>query len=417
MAAQILPLPSVKAPCDPFGHYVRLGDSGHRQLADLHAGGRFSPKRAVVDASRLHHQKELVEALRASGTQIVLDTKAAELTAERRFAGLAAGAPWSKSGNGRPLTPGHFAQGSREDVIGQIARFAVEHQIHTVLSPGHYLREGTKSRWFAVDRDACIALRAALDRVGGHHISIDYELIMPHVSLNDVDERGHIVETLKDLPFDNLWLRASVKPIVADYLGGLVGLAAAYFGAISGFAEGVGERERFDAREWHKPPKVHEEDEEFGRVTRIAISGFGRSVTVSELKQLHDAKGGRRLVACADRNCCLHGFPDMLANPKRHGLYQRTLQIREIEKIPNLNRAQHFLDGEMARADRLARQIKDLNLTDENLASRMRAHGDRMEKLRSTLEHFHEMRGNDGPRALPVVERKAAQDRRGHVSS
>jgi hypothetical protein len=441
MAAQILPLPSVKAPCDPFGHYVRLGDSGHRQLADLHAGGRFSPKRAVVDASRLHHQKELVEALRASGTQIVLDTKAAELSAERRFAGLAAGAPWSKSGNGRPLTPGHFAQGSREDVIGQIARFAVEHQIHTVLSPGHYLREGTKSRWFAVDRDACIALRAALDRVGGRHISIDYELIMPHVSLNDVDERGHIVETLKDLPFDNLWLRASGfgsdarpltsrryinsllamhnlgKPIVADYLGGLVGLAAVYFGAISGFAEGVGERERFDAREWHKPPKVHEEDEEFGRVTRIAISGFGRSVTVSELKQLHDAKGGRRLVACADRNCCLHGFPDMLANPKRHGLYQRTLQIREIEKIPNLNRAQHFLEGEMARADRLARQIKDLNLTDENLASRMRAHGDRMEKLRSTLEHFHEVRGNDGPRALPVVERKAAQDRRGHVSS
>jgi len=106
-----------------------------------------------------------------------------------------------------------------------------------------------------------------------------------------------------------------------------------------------------------------------------------------------------------------------LANPKRHGLYQRTLQIREIEKIPNLNRAQHFLEGEMARADRLARQIKDLNLTDENLASRMRAHGDRMEKLRSTLEHFHEVRGNDGPRALPVVERKAAQDRRGHVSS
>jgi hypothetical protein len=322
-------------------------------------------------------------------------------------------------------------------VIGQIARFAVEHRMHAVLSPGHYLREGTQSQWFKVDREACIALRAALDRAGGRNIGIDYELIVPHVALDDVEGRGQIVEMFKDLPFDNLWLRASGfgsdarplttrryinslsalhnlgKPIVADYLGGLIGLAAAYFGAISGFAEGVGERERFDAREWHKPPKVREEDEEFGRATRIAVPGLGRSLTLSDLRQLYDAKGGRRLIACADRNCCLHGFSDMVANPKRHGLYQRSLQIQEIEKTPNLNRAQHFLDGEMARADRLARQIKDLKLSDEKLADRMQAHSDRMEKLRSTLEHFHELRGNEGQRALPIVERKAAQERRG----
>jgi hypothetical protein len=52
-------------------------------------------------------------------------------------------------------------------------------------------------------------------------------------------------------------------------------------------------------------------------------------------------------------------------------------------------------------------------VTDEKLATRMRAHSDRMEKLRSTLEHFHEVRGNDGPRASPVIERKVAQDRKG----
>lgn len=436
-AAQILPMPTLRAPSDPVGHYIRLGDTGHRQLADLHAGGRFSPKRAVVDASRLHYQSELVQALRASGTQIVLDTKAAELSSEGKFSGFAAGAPWSKSGRGKPLTPSHFAKNATDDVIGQIARFAVEHQMSTVLSPGHYLREGTCDERFKVDCEACIALRDALDRAGGRDIGIDYELLLPHVALDDLDERGHIIETLKDLPFDNLWLRASGfgadagplttrryinslsalhnlgKPIVADYLGGLVGLAAVCFGAISGFAEGVGERERFDAREWHKPPKVRTEDEEFGRATRIAIPGLGRSVTIHDLKQLHDARGGRRLIACADRNCCLHGFTDMVANPKRHGLYQRSLQILDIEKIPNLNRTQHFLDGEMAQADRLARQIKDLKPGDEKLSSRMQAHSDRMEKLRSTLEYFHEVRGNEGPRVLPVVERKVAQDRRG----
>lgn len=161
------------------------------------------------------------------------------------------------------------------------------------------------------------------------------------------------------------------------------------------------------------PSDVRTEDEEFGRSTRIAIPGLGRSVTLTDLSQLHDAKGGRRPIACADRNCCLHGFTDMVANPKRHGLYQRNLQILDIGRTPNLNRAKHFLDGEMARADRLARQIKDLKLRDDRLSGRMKKHSDRMERLRSTLEYFHELRGNDGPRALPVIERKAAQDRRG----
>jgi len=48
MAAQILPMPGFKAPADPVGYFVRLGDSGHRQLADLHAEGRFSPKQVAA---------------------------------------------------------------------------------------------------------------------------------------------------------------------------------------------------------------------------------------------------------------------------------------------------------------------------------------------------------------------------------
>jgi hypothetical protein len=89
MAAQILPMPGIKAPAQTAGHFVRLGETGHRQLADLHAEGRFSPQRVVVDASRLHYQKELISALRKSRTPIVLDTKAAELAAEAKFAGFA----------------------------------------------------------------------------------------------------------------------------------------------------------------------------------------------------------------------------------------------------------------------------------------------------------------------------------------
>lgn len=438
MVAQILPLPGVKAPSDSVGYFVRLGDTGHRQLSDLHAEGRFSPRRIVVDASRLKHQKELVEALKSSGARIILDTKAAELSAKAKFAGFASGAPWAVFTRGRPLSPDQFGQNSRDDIIGQMARFAVEHRVHTVLSPSHFLREGTRSEWFNIDRQSCILLRQALDAEGGRDISIDYSLLMPHLQLDEVEERGQIVGALRDLPFDNLWLRASGfgadarplttrkyigslsamhnvgKPIVADYLGGLVALAAVSFGVISGFAEGTGgERERFDAREWHKPAKVLDEDKQFGRTTRIAIAGFGRSVSISELQMLHDAKGGRRLVACNDRNCCLHGFSDMIANPRRHGIFQRDSQIRDIEQIPNLNRSQYFLDGEMTRADRLARQIKDLKTGDEPLTNRMAMHSHRIEKMRSTLEYFHEVRGVDFPQAGALVERHGPDEHRG----
>jgi hypothetical protein len=326
--AQILALPSVRAPTHSVGHFIRVGETGHRQLADLHAEGRFAPKRVVVDASRFHHQRQLVAALRASGAQIVLDTKAAELSAQAKFSGYARRAPWAVAGDGKPLGVDHFAPHAACDVIGQIARFAVENEVDAVLSPSHFLARGSKTDWFAVDCRACSALRRALDRSGGTHIAIDHQLVVPHVILDDVSERGTIVEALKDLDFDNLWVRASGfgsdagplstrryinslcalhnlgKPIVADYLGGLISLAAEAFGAISGFAEGIGERERFDAREWHNAPAPREDDQPFGPTKRIMISGFGRSVTVGELKQLSEARGGRRLVACGDRSCC-----------------------------------------------------------------------------------------------------------------
>ena len=434
--AQILPLPSIKAPAQAIGHFVRLGETGHRQLADLHAEGRFSPKRLVVDASRFRHQKELVSALRASGTLVVLDTKAAELSAEAKFSGFAKGAPWASAGNGKPLGLDHFAPTAPCDVIGQIARFAIENKVHAVLSPSHFLGRGSGTKWFEVDCRACLALREALDRAGGRRIGIDYQLLIPHVALDDVMERGRLIEAIKDLPFDNLWIRASGfgadagplttrrylnslssvhnlgKPIVADYLGGLISLAAKSFGAISGFAEGIGERERFDARDWHKPPKPRDDDHVFAPQKRVTITGFGRTVTVAELKLLSEAKGGRRLVACNDRTCCSHGLPDMLSNPKRHSHNQRLNQVRELERVPDLNRAQHFLDGEMRCADRLARQIKELKTNDDTLSKRMADYSRRTEKLRAALEDFHETRGNDLPRALPVIERRDGSESR-----
>jgi uncharacterized membrane protein len=63
----------------PVGHLLRLGESGYRKLANLKASGFLPAQHAVVDASKPHHQKEFLADLRASGVEIVLDTKSAEL--------------------------------------------------------------------------------------------------------------------------------------------------------------------------------------------------------------------------------------------------------------------------------------------------------------------------------------------------
>lgn len=72
-------------PTAAVGYFLRLGHTGHRRLETLLAAGRVSIDRAVVDAAHLDEQGELLDALRESGAELVLDTKAAELAYHRRI--------------------------------------------------------------------------------------------------------------------------------------------------------------------------------------------------------------------------------------------------------------------------------------------------------------------------------------------
>ena len=205
------------------------------------------------------------------------------------------------------------------------------------------------------------------------------------------------------------------KSVIADQLGGLPSLIAMSFGAVSGVAHGIGERERFDARTWHKPPPECKDDDGFGRAVRIGIPGLGKSGTIKELELLASAKGGRKLVACGDRRCCLHGLKDMIDDPRRHAAYQAFSPIQAMEDIPLLSREQYFLSGPMAEADRLARGIKRLkpseteaNLREinlEKLMKRFHDHSRKVKQLRTTLEKIHESRSDETPRTRPVATR------------
>lgn len=440
MSNTVVPFPLAASARSPLAHFIRIGEA-HKKLADLYASGRLPVRKVVIEASRMHFQRELIAALRDDGVEIVLDTEAAELAARAKAGGHSRHAPWASAADGKLLGPEYFRRNEPTDVIGRIARTAIEYSVDTVLAPAHYLADPEFSNWLSIDSKACTFLRAALDRHGGKHIAIDYLVIAPHTQLNSNEVRGRLTEVISDLPVDNVWVRASGlgtdagpqtmrrylsaigsfhnlgKPIIADHLGGLPALAAMTFGAVSGVAHGIGERERFDARSWHKPPPARKAGDEFGRAVRIGIPGLGKTGTIKELELLASAKGGRRLVACGDRYCCQHGLKDMINDPRRHAAYQAIKPVQALEEVPALSREHYFLNGPMLDADRLARGIKQLKPSEteaqrrdidlDKLMKRYHDHSRKLEQLRTTLEKVHESRSDEMPRARPVAPRLA----------
>lgn len=433
VAAQILPFPKpVTVPTSSIATYMWLGEA-HRKLADLHAAGHLPAQRIVVEASRIRHRRDLVSAVRDAGGEVVLDPEVAELAALGKFAGRARRAPWSLPEGQGPLGPTHFERGAESDVVGQIARLAVAERVTAVLAPTHHLGDPEFRDWLSVDVAACVALRKALDREGGTAIAIDYALIIPSAMLNDVARRGVVLAALADLPFDNLWVRTAGfgaeagplqmhrhlaalaglhdlgKPVIADHVGGLPALAILAFGAVSGIAQGIGEHERFDTSNWHRPLEPRSEDASFGRAVRVAIPGLNRTLTRSELDVLASAKNGRRVCGCADRTCCPHGYTSMVADPRGHAARQLFHAMEKLAAVPDLKRETYFIDGPLKMADMKAREVKALrpnsaeasrhNVDVEGLMKRLADHSRKIEKLCTTLERVHDIRGSDAPRA------------------
>lgn len=55
----------------PVGHFLRIGNAGHRQLEDLLGPGRITLDRVVVDASAVVRQHDLLASLRDSGAELL----------------------------------------------------------------------------------------------------------------------------------------------------------------------------------------------------------------------------------------------------------------------------------------------------------------------------------------------------------
>ena len=404
----------------PIGHFVRVGYNGHRQLETLFARGRFAPDRVVIDAARFDTQRELINTLSATGTEIVIDPTVAELSSVGRFEGASKGLAWANKT--RPLDHGDF-QGAEEGTVARrIADFAAARNVDTVLAPTHLL-EGAHDQWVSIDARSPLLLRDALDRAGRSDIAIDYQLIIPYRVLRNSAHRRVLVGVLRSLPFDNLWIRVAgfgadatpfgvrryisslsdfhvtQRPIIADCAGGLAALGVAAFGAAAGIAHGVAERERFDAGAWRRQPK----DGGGGQNGRLYLPGIDRHLKLADVRAIMDARGARRLLACQDRDCCPRGLVDMLNDPKAHFLTQRRKQLLDLQRMPDLRRTSRFLDNHLASADRTARQVAKLKIPDDRIQKLLRRATLRLDRLRGVLEDLDGTLGGSATRSLPLA--------------
>lgn len=449
MADNVVKFPYGAHPAQQVAQFIRLGEAYYQSLGNLLAAGKLQADRVVVDASKIRHQRELIKAFREAGAEIVLDTKAAELASPLKITGAAKGAPWSDANGGELIGPQCFIGTRGDDFCRCVARCAVEYQVDVVLAPTHFIGDKLYGGWFDLDRQVCEKLRRALDAEGGTHVAIDYPLILPHVTLNDPDRRSGLADGLQGLPFDNLWIRASGfgsdagpltvtrymdalaalhnvgHPIIADYLGGLVGEAAAAFGVVSGVAHGVAERERFNTTGWDKPPR--ETENGFGgRATRVPLGVLNKSFKVPEFELLCSARGGRRLFLGNDRSRSSGGVQEVLRDPRGFAAQEATRHLRALSGVPDLHRGQHFLDGRLAEVARTARSVKDLkppqdkakekNIDLEKLMKRLNDHSSRTDKLQSALERQHEELKERAGRAMAVTRASAGAEARGRRS-
>lgn len=382
--------------------YLRVGYTGHRKLADLHAAGRLPYRRVVFDAAHLAEQMELAKTLKLHGCEIVLDPNFAEMATLGRF-GSSSIQKLAWANLDRPWEASDFDRRRNHDAAKAIAEFAVKAGVHAVLSPTHLI-ETVNDRWRTIDLRMCEALRYELDRCGGTDIAVDYQLITTSALLKDAGARAAFVDDIEAMPIDNVWLRVSgfgatatgagtrhfiesvrglhdiSRPLIVDMAGGFAGLGAAAFGAVAGISHGVGQKESFKAADWRKPPSGGG-----GAAARAYVHELDRYFKEDQLQAIFDAKGGRSRFSCPDTSCCAHGGEDMIENGHAHFVTQRHRQIDDLSTVPEDRRASHFLLRHLDPAIRTARHAAKLKIMDEKVLAAVGQSKIRMVRLRDAL--------------------------------
>jgi hypothetical protein len=388
----------------PVASYLRVGHRDHKWLEDQLARGALPNRRFVFEAAYIRQQRDLVSLLRAANCEIVLDTNFAELSSIGKFQGASRQLPWAR--DDRPWSAEDLVGNRAEYVASQIAEFAVEEHVDAILSPNGLIE--TDNDWLTAGVRMNAALYRTLQRSGGNHISLDYQLIGTMALLREADFRADVKAALKDVAAENVWLRTSGhdanstgtasrryveavcdlheinRPFIADMTGGFPALSAAAAGAIGGFSYGVGQKEAFRANDYKRTPVGGG-----GVAKRVYVNELGRWISEDQFVIMAQAKGAKPKLICRDTSCCANGRDDMIDNHNGHFLKSRIAQIEQISRVPDERREADFLLKHIAPAHRTARALARLDYGDEKTLKTILNEKKRLTLMNDVLADMH----------------------------
>jgi hypothetical protein len=380
------------------GYYLRVSRNDHKEVANRLAEGERAYTGVVLDAHNVTRHKELITVASQFGLDAVLDTRSHAAAFVGGFTGSLGELPWGL-GRQSSLVDYQGANGMRR--ADEIAAFALERGLSAVVAPTHLLASANDP-WFSADRLVATRLRSLLPLP----TALFYSLAVPLKVLREAEERDALIEGLRGVEMDALWLkienfgsdasgekaRAYIEacrdfhrlgvPLIADHAGGLPGLSTLAFGATGGVSHGVMLFESFKASGWRNPrsgtPRMP--------APRVYLQGLDMLVPRDQAAAfLEHSLRVRGQHACRDPRCCPGGMRDMIDHPARHYLHSHARQVETLGATPIAQRPQAFLDGMVRpRSDALA-AAATLSLTDEKLRKSLNKHHLNMGRFRGAL--------------------------------
>lgn len=413
---------------DPNALYFRVGSDDYKDFLHLLASGTANCFGAVFDPTLVKSHEELRHQILNHRLDAILDPRTHQSATPGGHSKALGKLPWGIVG--RPHCPDDFQGTQGNQRLRALAEFTLKHGYTQLLAPTHII-SSANDEWFEIDLQSTRELRNILDRVRGARIPLIYPLTLSYLAFRDADQRERIVQRLQDVPAAQLWLRierfgsgstaAATRnflegvedfaeldiPIIADYVGGLTGLALVSFGAVGGLAHGVTLFERFESSHWKKEVT----GSGFRAHTRVYLPKLDLHLKNKEAKALFETTArAKAAFGCRDTNCCPRGITDMLKSPGAHFMYQRMEQLSELSRVPERIRPQHFLDQILRPVADDVLSAANSNWIDEGFKKRLSEQRKHLDSLLKVLgQHVRENRPH---RHLILPETRVVRDAR-----
>lgn len=402
MSSNVVPFARPQMVEEPhrLGLFLRPGYFHNQDLVEAIDAGHRGLNGVVFDASFADRQQDVREKVQRLGLDAVLDTQTQPLATEGGRTTSVLQLPWA---GGSIHQPKDFGGTHGLKFVRQIADFAINGGYTGILAPTHFL-ENPRDPWLVVDRELTLALRAELDKRGHRRIDLYYSLAMPMAAFRSREMRTEILKSIQDLPVDEVWPRISrfgsdatgfgfsayvdamrdLKrlnlPIVAEYVGGLVGLALLAFGEISGIAHGVTVQERFNAYAWRKKRSGGG-----GNTKRIYIPELDMHLTKDHARTLFSVPGAKSKFLCHDTSICPNGSKDMFERPGYYFSRIRMKQVADLSETPPTLRAMEFMERKVRPMTDHAAFTVSRKMGDPELEKRCDKNRRRLDRLRPVL--------------------------------